>query len=119
MAYGHWVKHQGDDAPEQAAQASTESETPATDQAQGQFGLYAIVSLLLGFVPGLQALWVFTALCVLALLVSPTVGSLEAEAKTEARTTGGGGCQVAMVGVILVALAVFCFLVLFSMAGGS
>jgi hypothetical protein len=119
MAYGDWVKHQGDDAPEQAAQASTESETPATARAQGQFGLYAIVSFFLGFVPGLQGLWVFTALCVLALLVSPTVGSLEASSKEKARSTGGGGCDVVLAGLILLALAVGSVLVLASMAGGS
>jgi hypothetical protein len=123
-SYGSWVGAIEHDEPDSAPAAqdvttTTESATPATDRAQGQFGLYAIVSLLLGFVPGLQALWVFTGLCLLALLVSPTVGHLEASAYEEARTNGGGGCQVAMAGVILLGLATLALLVGLAMAGGS
>jgi hypothetical protein len=124
MPYGDFVGPIEYDKPESTPAAqdvttSTESATPATDRAQGQFGLYAIVSFFLGCVPGLQALWVFTGLCLLALLVSPTVGHLEASSKEQAQTNGGGGCQVATAGAILLGLLTLFVLVGLAMAGAS
>ena len=118
MPYGDFVGPIEHDEPE-ATSATTENETPATNRAQLQYGLGAIVTGLLGCYPGLQGLWVFTALCVLALAVSPVVGSLEASSKVEARTNGGGGCQVIGAGVILTLLAVGAFLVALSMTEGG
>lgn len=116
--YGSWVKHQDDVAPAQAT-TTTESQTPATDRAQAHYGKAAVITAILGFAPGFQALWVATGLCLLVLLVSPVVGSLEASSKAQARANGGGGCQVAIAVAILLGLFALFYLVGLTTAGAS
>ena len=121
--YGSWhgpIVYDGDTEAQSTpnAPAATESQTPATDNAQAQMGIGAIVTGILGFVPGLQVLWAGTAICVVVLLVAPLVGALEASSKAKARANGGGGGDVLLAGVIIVLLAVFSFAFLLSLTEG-
>lgn len=127
-SYGSWSRPiEYDDKPEAtstpaatpAPAEGTESQTPATDNAQAQFLAGAIATFALGFVPGLQVLWAGTAICVVVLLVSPLVGALESSSKAKAQANGGGGGDVLLAGVIIVLLAVFSFAFLLSLTEGA
>jgi hypothetical protein len=92
---------------------------PVSAQAESGYGRAALALFLIGCYPGAQWLWVLSGLCFLAWLVAPTVGKLEQSANEEAQKTGGGGCQVATAGAILLGLATVFILVGLAMAGGS
>jgi hypothetical protein len=123
MPYGDWTWGPEDTSAgtptTQEASATTESATPATDRAQGQFGTAAIVTFILGFLPGLQVLWAGTLVCLVVLAVSPAVGSLEASSSEKARANGGGCGDVVLAGVICLILAVGTVLFMASLAGGG
>jgi hypothetical protein len=92
---------------------------PVSAQAETGYGRATVVLFLIGCYPGAQWLWVLAGLCFLAYLVAPTVGQLEQTANEEAAKSGGGGCQVAMAGAILLGLLTLFILVGLTMAGAS
>jgi hypothetical protein len=92
---------------------------PVSAQAESGYGRATVALFLIGCYPGAQWLWVFSGLCFLAWLFAPTVGRLEQTANEEAQQNGGGGCQVATAGAILLGLATVFILAGLAIAGAT
>lgn len=117
MPYGDWVGPIEYDKPESAPSAPMVEDAPASKDAGSYFGTLTVISAVVGFT--IPAAWAGTVAFGVCWLVAGMVAPLEANAKAKARDHGGGGGDVALIGVILLVLVVGCFLALYGLAGGE